>query len=70
VRTSPFEHLRAVARRCVPTGIDLEGQFEEVFNFTSPKEFLESADSDTTSNISSADLILNLDLQSIIDGTA
>lgn len=62
----------AVARRCVPTGIDLEGEVESVFNFSSPQDvldFVNNANS-TMMRVSPQDLIFNLTIQSIIDGTA
>ena len=56
-----------VARRCIPTFVDLESQVESVFNFSSPQDLV------TLSNMTNAfgfdDLILNVSLQSILDGT-
>ena len=55
-----------VARRCVPTVIDIVQQAESVFNFTSNTSLLDLVD---RSNITAKDLFLNLDLQSIVDGS-
>lgn len=61
-----FSHV--VARRCVPTGIDLQGQVSSVFNFSSPSGILDLANSGMVNNVTFTDLILNVDIQSIVDG--
>ena len=58
-----FVHY-AVARRCIPTFVDVQDQFEEVFNFSS---------TDNIQNEASAsgfgDLVLNLTIQDLVDGS-
>ena len=59
-----------VARRCVPTGIDLESEVSSVFNFSSPSELQRLAAMNMTNSFGFEDLVLNLSVQSIIDGSA
>ena len=53
-----------VARRCIPTFIDLEEQFEEVFNFNTSEDIQNVASSGGF-----GDLVLNLTVQDLVDGT-
>ncbi len=60
--------LCVVARRCIPTFVDITSQAESVFNFTSPSE-LESLAGMDNSSLSVTDLILSVNLESLISGS-
>ena len=73
VRTSTVSHqimcihelfCVAVARRCVPTFVNVQEQFEDVFNFTTSEGIQDTA----TAN-GFGDLFLNLSVSDLVDGT-
>ena len=57
----------SVARRCIPTFVDIAGQAESVFNFSSPSELEELAN--MTDAYSPTDLILTVNIESIVNGS-
>ena len=54
----------AVARRCVPTFVNVQEQFEDVFNFTTSEGIQDAA---TAGQL--GDLFLNLTVSDLVDGT-
>lgn len=60
--------MYAVANRCIPTGVNLLEQAQDVFNFTTPEDILSLADQEMISNATFQDLFLNVNIQDIIDG--
>ena len=61
--TTVYMHL-AVARRCIPTFVNVQEQFEDVFNFNTSEGIQNTA---TTGNL--GDLFLNLTVSDLVDGT-
>ena len=53
-----------VARRCIPTFVNVQEQFDDVFNFNTSEDIQNVA---TTDSI--GDLFLNLSVSDIVDGT-
>jgi len=67
-RISPHDVIMfAVARRCIPTFVDVVSQAESVFNFTSPSELEELAN--MTEAYSPTDLILSVNIESLVNGS-
>ena len=58
----------AVANRCIPTGVNLLDQAQEVFNVTSPSDVFTLAEQGMITNVTFQDLILDVNIQDVIDG--
>jgi hypothetical protein len=54
----------AVARRCIPTFVNVQEQFEDVFSFNTSEGIQDAA---TAGNL--GDLFLNLTVSDLVDGS-
>lgn len=54
----------AVARRCIPTFVNVQEQFEDVFSFNTSEDI-----QNTANTVGLGDLFLNLTVSDLVDGT-
>ena len=59
--------ITLVARRCIPTFVNVQEQFDEVFNFNTTEDIQNAANANPGDGF--GDLVLNLTVQDLVDGT-